>query len=166
MQRPIESTQGFLNFGLPLPQNEPEIMTHDQFDQYVKQAFNLENEPSFQTQPFNYKYFQQQPSRDTFGQIKVQPQPQPQQHPLILGTKPIQSTQLPPPPQHIRGPCGGATGPNQPSMTFGDAMSNFKKEKDKKDILDSLYAELSSIRTQIEVLTKTTDNIYRIINKL
>ena len=152
MQRPIEYNQGFMKFDLP----KYELMTPDKFEKYVKQSFNLEPQSEAEAEP--QVQYQTQPqtqpqthfSRDLFGQIK----------PATQLSQPTQPT------QPIRSPCQGATGPNQPNISFGDAMNNLKKEKAKHEIIESLYAELSSIRSQIELLTKTTDNIYRIINKL
>lgn len=170
MQRPIEynHTQGFMNFDFP----KYEIMTPDKFEKYVKQSFNLEPQPEAEPQPQSQPQTQPQPQplfpRDLFGQIKPATQlsqfSQPTQ-PVQLThfTQPTQPTQ---PNQPIRPACIGATGPNQPNISFGDAMNNLKKEKAKNEIIESLYSELSSIRSQIELLTKTTDNIYRIINKL
>ena len=142
--------------------NQFELMTPDQFEKYIKQSFNQESDP------------QEQPHfpRDLFGKIKLQTQPpthisQPVQPNHV--TQSTQPAQLPQPVQHvqpIRTSCMGAIGPNQPNISFGEALSNLKKEKTKNEIIESLYAELSSIRLQIELLTKTTDNIYRILNKL
>ncbi len=154
MQRPIESNQNFMSFGFP----KYELLTPDQFEKYVKQSFNLDeqNESQPQPQPQHQPQPQPQPQlpRDLFGQIKLQNQP---------STHLSQITQ---PTQSIRPACLGATGPTQSNISFNNAMSNLKKEKEKKEVIDSLYAELSSIRLQIELLTKTTDNIYRIITKL
>ncbi len=167
MQRPIEynHNQGFINFDFP----KYEILTPDKFEKYVKQSFNLEPQSEVEPQPQPQPQLQPQPPthpqpqplfpRDLFGQIK----PAIQLSQFSQPTQPTQSTQ---PTQPIRPACLGATGPNQPNISFGDAMNNLKKEKAKHEIIESLYAELSSIRLQIELLTKTTDNIYRIINKL
>jgi hypothetical protein len=164
MQRPIEYNQGFMNFNLP----KYELMTPDKFEKYVKQSFNLEPqseaeaEPQvqYQTQPQTQTQTQTQPQplfpRDLFGQIK----------PATQLSQPTQLTHFTNPKQPIHPACIGATGPTQSNISFGDAMTNLKKEKAKNDIIESLYVELSSIRSQIELLTKTTDNIYRIINKL
>ncbi len=138
MQHSNESNQAFMNFNFP----KYEVMTPDKFEEYVKQSFNLDTQP--------------QPHPQT------QPQPQNPNN-FTYSTQSIQPTQ---PTQTIRPACLGATGPTQNNISFGDAMSKMKKEKEKKEVIESLYAELSSIRSQIESLTKATDNIYRIITKL
>lgn len=162
MQRPIEynHNQGFMKFDLP----KYELMTPDKFEKYVKQSFNLEPQSEAEAEPQ--------------VQYQTQPQPQPQPQPLFPRdlftqikpatqlSQPTQLTHFTNPKQPIHPACIGATGPNQPNISFGDAMNNLKKEKAKNEIIESLYSELSSIRSQIELLTKTTDNIYRIINKL
>jgi hypothetical protein len=158
MQRPIEYNQGFMKFDLP----KYELMTPDKFEKYVKQSFNLEPQSEAEAEP--QVQYQTQPQtqpqthfpRDLFGQIK----------PATQLSQPTQLTNFTNPTQPIRSPCMGATGPTQPNISFGDALTNLKKEKAKNEIIESLYTELSSIRSQIELLTKTTDNIYRIINKL
>jgi hypothetical protein len=162
MQRPIEYNQGFMNFDLP----KYELMTPDQFEKYVKQSFNLESQSEEESQP------QPQPQlpRNLFGQIKLQNQP-----PTHLSqiTQPTHPTNLTQSNQQIRPACLGAIGPNQPNISFGEALSNLKKTQEKKDtekgkqeIIEALCVELSAIRSQIEFLTKATDNIYRIITKL
>jgi hypothetical protein len=162
MQRPIEynHNQSFMNFDFP----KYELMTPDKFEKYVKQSFNLESQPEAEAEPQVQYQTQSQPqpqpqthfSRDLFAQIK----------PITQLSQPTQLTNFTNPTQPIRSPCMGATGPTQPNISFGDALTNLKKEKAKNEIIESLYVELSSIRSQIELLTKTTDNIYRIINKL
>ncbi len=162
MQRPTEYNQGFMNFDLP----KYELMTPDQFEKYVKQSFNLESQPEEEPQPKP----QPQLPRDLFGQIKLQTQP-----PTHLShlTKPTHFTQITNPTQPIRSACLGATGPTQPNISFGEALSNMKKvqekkntEKSKQELIEALCSELSSIRSQIEFLTKATDNIYLILTKL
>jgi hypothetical protein len=104
------------------------------------------------------------------GQDDTPPQPTPlfnnqPQTPQLL---PSQTSQQPQQPQPMRGSCMGATGPMQNKgfeSGLGNSMSILKKEKENKEVIASLYTELSSIRTQIETLTKATDNIYKIISK-
>ncbi len=124
-----------------------EIMTSEQYQKYVKDSFSNESQPQSQPQP------QPQPQlpQDTFGQIK------------LTNVQSMQPNHIP---QLIRPACLGAYGPSQSNEIFSNTMINMKKDKEKKETIDSLYAELSSIRLQIELLTKTTDNIYRIITKL
>lgn len=169
MQRPIEynHNQGFMNFDFP----KYELMTPDKFEKYVKQSFNLEPQPEAETEAEPQVQYQTQPQPQIQPQPQTQPQPQPQTQPQPLFPRDLFSqikpaTQLSQPKQPIHPACIGATGPTQHNISFGDAMTNLKKEKAKNDIIESLYVELSSIRSQIELLTKTTDNIYRIINKL
>jgi hypothetical protein len=143
MQHPSHNgkIQGFFNFGQPQPNTNPNqyqtLMTMNQFEEHV---LKLNGEPQEQ---------EQQP-----------PQPVPLFQPLL----PTQQ----PPSQPIRGPCMGATGPMQNKgfeSGLGNSMSILKKEKENKEVIALLYTELSSIRTQIETLTKATDNIYKIISK-
>jgi hypothetical protein len=141
MQHPNESNQAFMNIGLP----KYELMTPDQFEKYVKQSFNINSESEY-----------------PYSQIKLQTQPPTH---ITQPTQPNHFTQTT--------SCIGAIGPNQPNISFGEALSNFKKVQEKKDtekgkqeIIEALCVELCSIRSQIEFLTKATDNIYRIITKL
>lgn len=150
MQHPSHNgkIQGFFNFGQPHPNPTPNLnhnpnqyqtlMTMNQFEEHV---LKLNGEPQEQEQ--------QQPP-----------------HPVPL-FQPLLPTQ-PPPSQPIRGPCMGATGPMQNKgfeTGLGNSMSILKKEKENKEVIALLYTELSSIRSQIETLTKATDNIYKIISK-
>ena len=147
MQHPSHNgkIQGFFNFGQPHPNPTPNqyqtLMTTNQFEEHV---LKLNGEPQEQEQP--------QP-----------PQPVPLFQPLL---QPLPS--LPPQQQPIRGACIGATGPMQNKgfeSGLGNSMSILKKEKENKEVIALLYTELSSIRNQIETLTKATDNIYKIISK-
>jgi hypothetical protein len=142
MQHPSHNgIPGFFNFGKPQITNPTQyqtIMTMNEFEEHV---LNLNGEP-------------QQP-----------PQPTPLfQQPAPAQPAPAQQSSLP-----TRGACIGATGPMQNKsfeFGFGNSMSILKKEKENKEALALLYEELSSIRTQIETLTKATDNIYKIISKM
>ena len=150
MQHPSHNgIPGFFNFGKPQitntnlntntnPTQYQTIMTLNEFEEHV---LNLNGEPQERQEPPQPTPLFQQP-------------PQPQQP--ALPTLPI------------RGACIGATGPmhNKPfDLGLGNSMSTLKKEKENKEVIALLYTELSSIRTQIETLTKATDNIYKIISK-
>ena len=143
MQHPSHNgkIQGFFNFGQPHPNTNPNqyqtLMTMNQFEEHVLKLNGDPQEPPQPTQLFQ---------------------------PLLpLPALPPQEPTIP-----IRGPCMGATGPMQNKgfeSGLGNSMSILKKEKENKEAIALLYTELSSIRTQIETLTKATDNIYKIISK-
>ncbi len=152
MQQPtIGQHTGLFNFGNPNPNSNINIMTMEQFGEHVKQAFE---QPPPAISLFNQQSDQQTqptlppPVISLFNQQQQQPQQQPMQ--------PQQAKPIVP-------ACLGAYGPKP--FDLGNSMTNLKKEKDNKEVVAALYNELSSIRTQIETLTKATDNIYKIINK-
>lgn len=70
-------------------------------------------------------------------------------------SKPIQSQTEQNLPETYQGACVGIQHP------FG-----FDKKKDNSTTIKALYEELTVIRTQIDHLTKATDNIYKIISQL
>ncbi len=163
MQQPtIGQHTGLFNFGNPNPNlnlnsnpnmnlnSNINIMTMEQFGEHVKQAFE---QPPPAISLFNQQSDQQtQPTLPPPAISLFNQQQQQQQQP----TQPQQAKPIVP-------ACLGAYGPKP--FDLGNSMTNLKKEKDNKEAIALLYAELSSIRTQIETLTKATDNIYKIINK-
>ena len=155
MQQPtIGQHTGLFNFGNPNPNlnlnSNINIMTMEQFGEHVKQAF--------EQPPPAISLFNQQPEQQT----------QPTLPPPVISlfNQQHQTQQQPMQPQQAKPivpACLGAYGPK--TYDLGTSMTNLKKEKDNKEVVAALYNELSSIRTQIETLTKATDNIYKIINK-
>ena len=156
MQHPSHNgIPGFFNFGKPQitntnlntnPTQYQTIMTLNEFEEHV---LNSNGSP-------------QQPPQPTplFQQLLPQSQSQ------LLPPLPAVQQTIPAVP--IRGACIGAIGPMQNKgfeSGLGNSMSILKKEKENKEAISLLYTELSSIRTQIETLTKATDNIYKIISK-
>ncbi len=144
MQQPtIGQHTGLFNFGNPNPNSNINIMTMEQFGEHVKQAF--------EQPPPAISLFNQQPEQQTQPTLPPPAISLFNQQPQTQQAKPIVPA------------CLGAYGPKP--FDLGNSMTNLKKEKDNKEVVAALYNELSSIRTQIETLTKATDNIYKIINK-
>ena len=68
--------------------------------------------------------------------------------------------------------CHGITMNPSSDLTFKQAMDNLQKsrneklkQEEKSLLIDTLYAELTLIRSQIDKLNKSTDTIYEILRK-
>jgi len=65
--------------------------------------------------------------------------------------------------KQVYGACMGMQPP--PNTTFSNVFGGDKK-KDNTNHVNSIYDELAAIRHQIEILTKATDNIYKIVHNI
>jgi hypothetical protein len=65
--------------------------------------------------------------------------------------------------KQVYGACMGMQ--PHPNTTFGNAFG-VEKKKDNTNHINSIYDELAAIRHQIEILTKATDNIYKIVHNI
>ncbi len=65
--------------------------------------------------------------------------------------------------KQVYGACMGMHPP--PNTTFGNAF-DVEKNKDNTNHINSIYDKLAAIRHQIEILTKTTDDIYKIVHNI
>ncbi len=121
--------------------------------------FNSEN--NFNTLPtgFNFGLTTNVPTNTassfpyfTLQPIQPQPQPQPQ----------VEEPKLP------RWNCMSQPAFSNNTVSFSEAMGSVKRRKENNipETKESLYKELLVIRSQIEILTKSVDNIYSIISKL
>lgn len=124
--------------------------------------FNSEN--NFNTLPsgFNFGFTSTVPTNtaSTFPAFALQPIQQVQQ--------PQQQNQQIEQPQLPRWNCMPASTFSKNTVSFNEAIDSIKRRKENNiaETKETLFKELHLIRSQIEILTKSVDNIYSIISKL